>query len=158
MQFDDNIKSIGNIEMIIETLSGEKEIRCFHNTVLKKGREALAKVLANEVGDTLDFFISRMIFGDGGTAGGSPKAINAERNGLFGLVRANKPVISSINSSLPTQVILTSVVAFSEANGFVLNEMALQMNSGDLYSMTTFPDLSKTSSLQLTFNWSISFV
>jgi len=55
-------------------------------------------------------------------------------------------------------VVFTSVLDYDEANGFQINEMALQMNNGDLYSMSTFADLNKTSSMQITWNWKLSFV
>lgn len=151
------IRPKGEVEMVIKYLDGE-EVRSFHNTVLRKGKEALASSLANDLGGSYDFFISRMLFGDGGTSSGVPKFINTERNGLFGITRATKPVIATIDANLPTQVVFTSVLDYDEANGFTLNEMALQMNSGDLYSMATFADLNKTGSMQITWNWRNSFV
>jgi hypothetical protein len=114
--------------------------------------------MSGSVGNDFNFFVSRMLFGDGGTTGGVPKYVNTERNGLFGITRASKPVIATIDPSFPSQVTFTSVVSYSEANGYNLNEMALQMNTGDLYSMTTFPDLGKTALMQITFNWGLSFV
>jgi hypothetical protein len=152
------IKTAGEVERIIEYADGRKDVLVFRNTILRKGREALAASLANEIGDSYDFYISRMLFGDGGTNGGETKFVNTNRNGLFGIARASKPVISSIDPEIPSQVIFTSVIAFSEANGYILNEMALQMNNEDLYSMVTFPDLSKTEQMQITWNWRLSFV
>jgi hypothetical protein len=99
-----------------------------------------------------------MLFGDGGTSGGVPKYVDTSRNGLFGITRALKPVIVTIDPTLPSQVVFTSVLDYEEANGFQINEMALQMNNGDLYSMSTFADLNKTSSMQITWNWKLSFV
>lgn len=148
----------GDVQLIIDYLDGSQEIREFHNTVLRKGREALAASLANEIGNSFDFFISRMLFGDGGTQGGVPKFVDTARNGLFGITRAAKPVIASIDPQINSQVVFTSVLAFEEANGFALSEMALKMNNGDLYSMATFADLNKTSQMQITWNWRLSFV
>jgi hypothetical protein len=99
-----------------------------------------------------------MLFGDGGTADGSTKFVATSRNGLFGITQASKPVVASVDPNIPSQVIFTSVIAFSEANGAVLNEMALQMASGNLYSMVTFPDLTKTAQMQITWNWRLTFV
>lgn len=152
------IRPKGYIEMIVEDRDGEVKKRCFTNAILEAGRQALASGLANDIGDEFNFFISRMLFGDGGTAGGVPKFVNTERNGLFGTTRVNKPVIPSIDPNAPSQVIFTSVISFDEGNGVALNEMALQMNTGDLYSMATFADISKTSSVQITFNWRLAFV
>ena len=151
------VRPKGEIEMVIKNKDGS-EITSFHNTVLRKGKEALAASLANDIGASYDFFISRMLFGDGGSSSGVPKFVNTERNGLFGITRAIKPIIATIDPNALSQVVFTSVLDYDEANGVTLNEMALQMNNGDLYSMATFADLNKTSSIQLTFNWRSSFV
>lgn len=154
----EQIEPRGDVEAIIDYLDGRREYISFRNTILRKGREALAASLANEIGDSYNYYINRMLFGDGGTSGGVPKFVNTERNGLFGTTRANKAVISSVDPEVRSQVIFTSVVSFTEANGHALNEMALQMNNGDLYSMVTFPDLNKTEQMQITWNWRLSFV
>lgn len=148
----------GQIEAIVEYDDGRKEELHFDNAVLRLGRQALASALANQIGDSYEFFISRMIFGDSGTNGGVPKFVNTSRNGLFGVTRVNKPIIANIDPDTPSQAVFTSVVTFQEGNGFALNEMALVMENGDLYSMATFPDLNKTSSMQITWNWRLSFV
>lgn len=157
-ELNDKVEAQGHIQMIIEFDSGESQTIEFKNLVLSKGREALAACLANEIETTYNFYINRMIFGDGGTAGGATKYVSASRNGLFGITQASKPVIASIDPNIPSQVVFTSVVSYSEANGAVLNEMALQMANGDLYSMATFPDLTKTPQMQITWNWRLSFV
>jgi hypothetical protein len=146
----------GEIQIIIESQNGNREM-VVTNAVLKKGREALAASLANDIGDSYNFYISRMLFGDGGTNGGVPKFVDAERNGLFGITRASKSVAATVDPNNQSQVVFTSVLSFTEANGHTLNEMALQMNNEDFYSMATFADLSKTSNLQITFNWRIFF-
>jgi len=152
------IKSRGCIEAVIKWKTGKETTLAFPNTVLRYGREAMAASLANEIGDTFNFFVNRMLFGDGGTSGGVPKSVSTARNGLFGITRATKPIISTIDPNLRTQVVFTSVLDYEEANGYTLNEMALQMNNGNLYSMSTFADLNKTSNMQITWNWRISFV
>jgi hypothetical protein len=159
VEISEQIKCRGDIECIIEYDDGTPtetwEIR---NTILKNGRIALAKVLANELDGFFNFYISRMVFGSSGTNGSVPKYVDDGRNGLFGLTVLTKPVISTVDPNLPTQVILTSVIPFDEANGIVLNEMALQMNNGQLYSMRTFPDLTKTTHMQVTWNWRLNFI
>jgi hypothetical protein len=157
-EVNSQIKAYGHVQGIIDYKNGEKIVIEFPNTILRNGRNALASGLANEVGDAFEFYVSRMLFGDGGTSGGAVKFVDTNRNGLFGVTRANKPVISQVDPDIPSQVIFTSVVAYSEANGYTLNEMALQMSTGDLYSMVTFPDLSKTEQMQITWNWRLSFV
>lgn len=148
----------GDVDVLINYSCGAVEKMAFKNTILRKGREALAMSLANRIGDDFDFFISRMLFGDGGVVGSSPKTVQTDRNGLFGTTRVSKPVVSNIDPNNSSQVVLTSVVSFDEGNGFNLNEMALQMNSGDLYSMATFPGITKTQQMQITWNWRLSFI
>lgn len=158
IEIAEGLKPCGHVQAIIEYESGEKQIIEFPNTVLTKGREALAACLAHEIGNNFNFYVNRMLFGDGGTAAGATKFVATSRNGLFGITQASKPVVASVDPNIPSQVIFTSVIAFSEANGAVLNEMALQMATGDLYSMVTFPDLTKTAQMQITWNWRLSFV
>lgn len=153
------IKPKGTIEGIVEYIDDRpKEFVQINNAVLRGGREVLAMVLANQIGDEFNFFINRMIFGNSGTNGGVPKNVNTERNGLFGTTIVNKPVSSNINVNTPSQVVFTSVMGFQEGNGNTLNEMALVMANGNLYSMATWGGLSKTSAMQITWSWRLSFV
>ena len=155
---DYTIKTIGDIDRTIEYKDGRVEDYHFKNTVLTLGRKALVKMLTNNIGGSFNFYISKMIFGDGGTQSGVKKYVNAGRNGLFGVTRLSKPVIGIVDPSTPTQAIFTSVIKYDEAVGVTLNEMALQMANGDLYSLTTFPDLTKTDEMQITWNWRLNFV
>lgn len=160
MNYKNEVESIGNIEMLIDYKDGRQERQAFHNTVLQTGRKALARTLANQLGDDFKFYINRMVFGDGGTTPDThvKRYVNSDRNGLFGLQRLSKPILANLDASVSTQVIFTSVITYDEAPGVVFNEMALVMASGDFYSMTTFPDLTKNSSMQITLNWRINFV
>lgn len=156
----------GDVDVIVESSGREVDRLSFRNTILRTGREALALSLANRTGGDFDFFVSRMLFGDGGTNGGVPKSVQTDRTSLFGTVRVSKPVVANIDQNNGSQVIFTSVVSYDEGNGSTLNEMALQLHgsvppggdSPSLYSMATFPGISKTSLMQLTFNWRISFI
>ena len=158
MNHHEPLQVIGTVERIVEHLDGTIERSEVRNTILRLGREALSKSLANSISSTYDYYINRMIFGDGGTSGGTLKYVDTQRTALFGITRASKPVIASVDPNIPSQVVFTSVLTFDDANGYALNEMALQMANGDLYSMVTFSDLNKTSSMQITFNWRLSFV
>lgn len=51
----------GIVERIIEWDDGTKEVIEIHNTILVAGRKALAKCLANFIGDTFEFFITKKI-------------------------------------------------------------------------------------------------
>lgn len=154
----DQIHTVGDIERIVECRNGNRDVVDCHNTILLTGRRALTKSLANVIEDTYEFYITRMLFGDGGTQAGVKKFVDVGRNGLFGVTQVSKPVLSNIDNSIPTQAIFTSVIKFDEAVGVTLNEMALQMANGELYSMTTFPDLNKTDDMQITFNWRLNFI
>lgn len=151
-------RTIGDVDICIDYKSGERKLIDVHNTVLTTGRLALVQSLSNQIGDTYEFYITRMIFGSEGTVGGVKKVVDAGREGLFGVTQLSKPALSNIDSSIATQAIFTSVIAFDEVVGLTLNEMALQMKNGDLYSMTTFPDLNKTADMQITFNWRLNFI
>jgi hypothetical protein len=155
---EDQIKCIGWIDAVIDYKDGRREELHFKNTVLRIGRSALASSLSNSFGGGYNYYISQMIFGDGGTSAGTPLFVDTNRNGLYGLTRASKPVVSGVDPNIPTKAIFTSVLSFSDANGYALNEMALVMNNGNLYSLSTFPDLNKTESMQITWSWGISFV
>lgn len=155
---DIDLKPVGHVQMVIDYKSGRQEVSDFPNTVLRGGRRALALTLANQIGDDFQFYITRMLFGDGGTVSGVKKYVNSDRDGLFGVTRLSKPVLANMDTNINTQVIFTSVITYEEAVGVVLNEMALKMANGNLYSMTTFPDFTKTAQMQVTFNWRNNFI
>lgn len=158
-EIHDITKSQGGVLVTIEYKDGRlAETFRFPNTVLNKGRAILAKFLAESTQKVV--FIQNMLFGDGGMdhLRQQRKVVTADRNGLYGVTRLNKPVITQIDPLIETQVIFTSVVAFDEANGHTLNEMALQLSNGDLFSMATFPDLGKTEQMQITWNWRVNFI
>jgi hypothetical protein len=152
------LKTTGCVEICKEFRCGQKEITMVDNAVLNTGRFALVNSLSNNFGDSYEYYVTRMIFGDNGTMEGVKKVVDSGRTGLFGATLLSKPALSNIDASIPTQAIFTSVITFDEAVGVILNEMALQMKNGDLYSMTTFPDLSKTEDMQITFNWRLNYV
>lgn len=155
----DKIESVGFVEGTIINRNGHQEKINFKNAVLLGGRAALVSTLTNNIGSSFNFYISRMIFGDGGVDGSNViKYINPERTGLFGLTRATKSVIASIPQGVTTQAIFTSVLGFDDANGYGLSEMALVMNNDTLYSMAAFPTLNKTSDIQIVWNWRLNFV
>ena len=159
MNVNSGLKTRGDVQMIIDYTSGERQIIEFPNTVLNKGREAIAASLANNFGGTYEYYVNRMIFGNAGVASGSLKYVDVSRNGLFcGTPVASKPVISAVDPNIPSQVVFTSILTTGDAVGETLNEMALQMSTGDLYSMVTFPDLTKTGSMTITWNWRLSFI
>lgn len=154
----DQIHPEGKVEIVKEWKDQKREVLWVPNTVLFSGRRALVSCLANQLDGTFSFYISRMIFGDGGTQGEIKRYVNPNRDGLFGVTRLSKPVMSNVDGSVPTQVIFISVIRYEDAVGVTLNEMALQMANERLFSMTTFPNLQKTEDMQITFNWYIAFV
>tara|TARA_Y100000034_G_scaffold132113_1_gene194331 strand:+ start:3031 stop:3510 length:480 start_codon:yes stop_codon:yes gene_type:complete len=147
----------GIITIEVENENGYKyELTC-NNTVLDAGRAALAQSLANDFGDSYQFYIKAMRFGNGGTAGGVPITVTSARTGIFGTAVAEKSIISLVNPTLASQAVFTTVLKFDEAND-TINELALVMANDSLYSLATFEGISKTSSMQITFNWRLSFV
>ena len=149
---------VGFVNGKIIDKNGKETIIDFKNTVLTDGRAELVKVLANKIGDSYQQFVSRMIFGDNGVDGNTLRYVNQSRTGLFGITRASKPVIANIDPNNPTQVVFTSVLGFGDANGYSLSEMALVLNNDILYSMATFSPLSKTSDIQIIWNWRINLL
>ena len=155
---NDKVASIGLVNGVIHDKNGTIRTIDFKNTVLVGGRSSVVNCLTNNIGSSFNFYVSRMIFGDGGVDGSTLRYVNPERTGLFGITRATKTVIASIDQSNPTQAIFTSVLGFDDANGYGLSEMALVLNNDTLYSMATFPTLSKTSDIQIVWNWRINFI
>lgn len=155
---NDTSKCYGHVTAQIIDKEGNNKIIEFKNAVLVGGRSELVKILANKIGNTYEQFVSRMIFGDGGTDGTTVRYVDADRTGLFGLTRASKPVVANIDETNTTQVIFTSVLGFNDANGYSLSEMALVLNNDILYSMATFSPLSKTSDIQIVWNWRVNLL
>lgn len=154
----DITKPLGGIIATIEYKTKPQEMYRFPNTVLAKGRESLAAFLINQNVNKI-VYVQNMLFGDGGLDRENiKKTVSDDRNSLFGITRVSKPVVAQIDPLARTQAIFTAVISFDEANGNSLNEMALQLNNGDLFSMATFPDIGKTDQMQITWNWRLSFV
>lgn len=151
MKSDVSLK--GEVTCYIEK-NNSTEIVKFKNNVLKTGKTALAKVLAGEDNDN-NFRISKMIFGDSGTSNGTPKYVQDERTGLFGSIKASKGVSTMTNGLIPGHVQVICVLRGEDAVDISLNEMALVMSNGDIYSMATFLDVNKTSEMQLTWVWDV---
>jgi hypothetical protein len=160
----------GYVDFTIENLLNKSVTKyTIKNTILKKGKEALAATLANSTislsateggpSERNSYYISRMIFGDGGIDSSNiAKPVPESRYSLYGTKLLSKPVIASIDPKIRTEVIFTSVISYSEGNGSILSEMALQMANDELYSMVTFPNLTKTEQIQITWNWRINFI
>ena len=154
----EEIKQRGDIEIIIDHKDGRQESFWVKNAILQNAKNANANAVANAIGANYQYYIDQMIFGTNGTLSGAPKVVNASRNGLFGSTLVSKPVMSTVNPSVLNQAIFTSVMGFDEGNGSVINEMALVMKNGMLYSMATLGGISKSSSIQIVFNWRLTFV
>ena len=154
----DNQKICGEVLITIDYENGEQKTMLYKNAVVKTAKEASVLGLVNQIGDSWQFYIDKMIFGTNGTSGSTPKVVEDSRNGLFGTTLLSKSVSSTINASSSTQAIFTTVIAFSEGNGSTINEMALVMKDGNLYSMMTFTGIAKTSAQQIIINWKISML
>ena len=155
---NESSKCYGYVIGTIVNKNGKTSEINFKNAVLIGGRSELVKVLANKIGATYEQYVSRMIFGDDGVDSGTPRYVDDNRTGLFGVTRANKPVVATIDPTNTTQVTFTSVLGFDDANGYNLSEMALVLNNDILYSMATFSPLSKTSDIQIIWNWKVNLL
>ena len=167
-EINSNIQSIGYGEITIEDKNGNITVKPFKNAILKTGREAIIKALthtlqacSNTSGQfeyAFPFFVKNMLFGNGGEVGGVPRAVNANQNGMYGITVATKQVNSLINPNNSSQAIFTAVLGFNDGNGYSISEIGLQMGSNDLYSLSTFSGIAKTSQIQITFSWNINIL
>ena len=155
---NDENKVVGDIDILVEKKGvGLVDVISFRNTVLTLGKEAIAKSLAGEIGSAYDFHICKMLFGTNGTdGGGTPKVIDPDRTSLFGPTLITKNVSALVDPNVRGRVIFTAVLLYADANGSALNEFALQMYNGDLYSMATRGSVYKDSDTQLTFLWRVT--
>lgn len=151
-------KPKGAVEAIFEYKNGKTEYRAWPNTVLNNGKEVLARMLAGDIGSSFSYYVCKMVFGDSGTTGEVPRFVDASREGLFGAAVISKNVIANIDPSNPTQVIFTAIMTYDDAVDATLNEMGLQLADESYYSVATFGDITKTSLMQITWNWKLSFV
>lgn len=154
----DKIKVRGEGEIEILFGDGTTTKLEFTNAMVGAGRAALAKSLANQFGGSYQYWVQSMVFGTGGSVGGTPRYVMPNQGGLYGPVVATKTVLSTINPANTGQATFTSVLLFGDAVGDAINEMGLVMNNGEYFSITTFNDINKTASMQLTVNWRITFM
>lgn len=154
----DVIRQYGEVDVTIQNKNGIENTFTIKNAILTNAKNAHANAVCNNIGQTYQYYISNMIFGTNGTLNGSPKVVETSRSGLFGSTLVNKQVMSTINPQMSNQGIFTAVIGFDEGNGSIINEMALMMKNGELYSMVTLGGISKDSTIQIIFNWRISFV
>ena len=148
----------GDVEVVIDYKDGSKDHRYFSNTVLDNGKAILAQTLAGDVGTSFVFYICTMVFGNNGTIGGVPRYVDSGRDGLFGPAVLSKNIIATINPSNPTQVTFTAILLYDDAVGYSLSEMGLQAANESYYSVATFGDIAKTNTMQITWNWKLTFV
>lgn len=152
------VKIRGDVDVTIDHSDGRQDKFTVQNAILVNAKNSHANALCNDIGQTFQYYISNMIFGTNGTLSGAPKSVDANRTGLFGSTLVNKAVMSTVNPQMLNQAIFTAVIGFDEGNGNIINEMALVMKNGDLYSMVTLGGISKDSTIQITFNWRLTFV
>lgn len=157
-ELNTSVRQYGEVEIIIDHINGNQKSFTVKNAILTNAKNANASALCNEIGQTFQFYVSNMIFGTNGTLGGAPKVVDAARTGLFGSTLVNKQVMAIVNPQALNQAIFTAVIGFDEGNGSIINEMALVMKNESLYSMVTLGGISKDSSIQITFNWKVSFL
>lgn len=152
----DKISIRGYIIGKIRYLDGSVESFEFPNTVLNSAKARMADFLINE--NPKPIHITNILFGDGGFEGDQRKEVNPTQTSLFGIVRASKKVVRQVDPEIPTQLIFSVTLEHEDANGHTLNEMALQMNDGELFSISTIQNLTKTDQMALDWLWVVNFI
>jgi len=152
----DYIETIGQINLIIKQNDQINHLH-YKNQLLNSGRRFLLSHLMPRPSST-PIFLKNILFGDGGTVDGKVRQVVPEMEQLFGVTRMKKEAVVQVNPEISTQLLLTVVVSESEGNDFTLNEMALELSDGTLFSLATFPDFNKTDKMELTWLWSIFMV
>jgi len=133
----------------------ETELK-FPNLILNSAKVYLTNSIVGNFKTPV--FISTMLFGDGGTEVGKEKDVDSLQQSLFGITRVKKEVIPQIDPEVPNQAIFSALVEEKDGNGHVLNEMGLQLNNGELFSLATFPDLFKDDQMEIAWSWYICFI
>lgn len=152
------INSRGTIQFKTDFDDGTFSTSLVKNKILLGGRRSLAKTIGNLTGGNFQFYIARMLFGVNGTLNGSVKKVEENRTSLFGPIALAKPVIVSYDEDRPDQVIYTSVINKSELINQTINEIALEMANGELFSMATFGNVTKTGQMAITWNYKIVYL
>ena len=134
------------------------ESKHFKNCVINLGKYSIVKGLTNEYGGAFELYVSSMLFGTNGAVGGTPRVVEGIQTGMFGPAVISKPVVARPNDTLPNQAVFTAVLLKTDAVGEVLNEMALQLQDGTVFSVATFGDITKSNTMQMTWNWRITFI
>ena len=146
----------GHIRASIKYKNNTTKTLLFKNQVLNKGKSFLARCLLEEYKGTLH--VANMLFGDGGTVNGTPKDVFPSAESLNGVTRIKKSIVSQIDPESPMEAIFTVIIGEEEGNDFTINEMGLELSDGSLFSLSTFADLNKTASMQITWNWRLMFI
>jgi len=153
----DELKIKGSLEILIDD-NGSFDRKIVENTVLVNGKNAVVKSLGYDIGGSFQFYVDRMLFGDGGEESDVPKRVDPTNTALFGNIRANVSANASFSPDVLNQVVFTSVLSKSHAVGHRLNEAALQLANGNLFSMLTFSGIPKSDTMTLTFNWTLTVI
>ena len=153
-KISNEIEAIGNVYLTVLNDNGTTAKVKIKNKVLNTGVLAMVKALSNSFGGDFNLYISRMLFGTNGTSSGTPKVVEETRTGLFGTTAAAKSVVSNISVD-GKRISFSATLLKTDMVGETLNKMALELADGNLFSMTTFGDISKTNTMQLTWDWEI---
>ena len=73
---DIEVSSHGKIFVTVQNIDGSVATMAVKNKVLLLGRVALAESLANQFGTQYQFYIARILFGNQGTVGGTPRFVD----------------------------------------------------------------------------------
>jgi hypothetical protein len=147
--------ALGYVNILIEDSDNKKNL-CQYNTILKGGKNAMADSLSGEIGPIFQAYGQRMLFGNNGTVAGVSRYVDEGRTSLFGPTVVSKSV-NTVRDNTDPKVSFVSVLTKDDAVGIAIDEMALELASGTLYSMLTMGQINKTSTMQITFTWTFIF-
>lgn len=151
MQIKVNISVRGTVTRIIEFHSGEKEITSFQNMIIDGGKRAIATYLSGVDSPK----ISHMVFGNGGSSQGQLRMVKPEQNELFGITHIKKKVIGQMEDN---HIVFATTIEAYEIND-TINEMALQLDNSEIFSIVTMPDFVAPPQLKrITWKWYLAVI
>jgi hypothetical protein len=131
------------------------------NRIMARSKARLISCLTySEESDLLTDPIVEMRLGDGGAVEGNPLPLTGEEDDLFSPLEEGYDS-SSVYRDLETQNLTRKVVYFGltvgvdDLVGEEVSEAGLFTREGFLFSMKTFPPISKTDEFALVFTWRV---
>lgn len=158
MQIQDNLNLRGDVLITcVDSTTGEQTTFVDDkNLIVLNGREKLANLLLNAVGQRID----TIILGSGGTPANNPTlpyAVDPTETDVK--VRLVPGVLDTktftIDSSAKPKLAFTLIIPETSYNEKGINELGLMLNDDTAFAIKRFATITKSSSLSLKIVWSI---